>query len=61
MRRWRSGCHQPRPDTSATNGLTINAAGVNILLGPSGWVTGSYPAYTYAGTVQALDGGLWLL
>lgn len=52
-----TGTAVDRIDTSATNGLTINATTANILLGPSGWVTGNYPAYTYAGTVQGAGAG----
>ena len=47
-----TGSAVDRVNTSAGNGLTISATTANILLGPSGWVTGTYPAFTYAGTVQ---------
>ena len=47
-----TGTAADRVNTSVNNGLTINSTPVNVLLGPSGWVTGTYPVYTYAGAVQ---------
>jgi fibronectin-binding autotransporter adhesin len=39
--------------STVTNGLTINGANtVNVAVGPGGWLSGSYPLYNYAGTVQ---------
>lgn len=48
-----TGTAADRVNTSAVNGLTIDGTNnVSIVLGASGWVTGSYPIYTYNGAVQ---------
>lgn len=39
--------------TTATNGLTISGANnLNVVLSGNGWVSGTYPIFSYAGAVQ---------
>ena len=39
--------------TTSTNGLTISGANnLNVTLSGAGWVSGTYPIFTYAGAVQ---------
>ncbi len=48
-----TGTVADRINTSVNDGLSMTGTNtVNVLLGPSGWVTGSYPVYTYIGALQ---------
>jgi len=50
-----TGTAVDRVNTTAVNGLTLDGtSNVTVVTGPSGWVTGTYPVYTYnpTGTVQ---------
>jgi autotransporter-associated beta strand protein len=48
-----NGTAADRVNVSGVNGLTLSGtSNVNLAVGPAGWVTGSYPIYTYNGAVQ---------
>ncbi len=48
-----TGTAADRINTSVINGLSMTGTNaVNVILGGSGWVSGTFPVYTYAGALQ---------